>query len=310
MKNDIFNHLTVGNSAFSEVIEEGHGYITFPKLKGPLGPRMKFNGKEKIVWSLNDYLGLATDSKILEADRALAARYGLSYPMGSRIMSGNLDMHEELESALAAYVHKESAILLNYGYPGVVSSIDALLNRHDVVIYDEESHACIIDGVRLHRGKRMMFRHNDIDHLEKQLKRALDIVAVSGGGRLVISEGVFSMRGDQGRLKEIVALKSRYPFRLFVDDAHGFGVLGPGGRGQQEDPREGQGKGRSRSFRHGRISYRSCRSAGGCCGPRCRSPPRPYRTHRTRSRVSVISTPSWPIFCPTRRLRRSSASGH
>ena len=234
MKNDIFNHLTVGNSAFSEVIEEGHGYITFPKLKGPLGPRMKFNGKEKIVWSLNDYLGLATDPKILKADQALAARYGFSYPMGSRIMSGNLDMHEELESALAAYVHKESAILLNYGYPGVVSSIDALLNRHDVVIYDEESHACIIDGVRLHRGKRMMFRHNDIDHLEKQLKRALDIVAVSGGGILVISEGVFSMRGDQGRLKEIVALKSRYPFRLFVDDAHGFGVLGPTGAGTPE----------------------------------------------------------------------------
>lgn len=234
MSRDILDNLHVSKGAFGSVVEKGHGYITFPKLKGPLGPRMIFNGQEKIVWSLNDYLGLATHPQIANADAELASHYSMAYPMGSRIMSGHTEEHEMLEKALADLVGKESAILYNFGYPGVVSSIDALLNRHDVVIYDEECHACIIDGVRLHAGKRMAFRHNDIEHLEKQLRRAQEYTRMTGGGILVISEGVFSMRGDQGRLKEIVALKRGYGFRLFVDDAHGFGVLGKSGAGTPE----------------------------------------------------------------------------
>ncbi|MCK5401765.1 MAG: pyridoxal phosphate-dependent aminotransferase family protein [Flavobacteriaceae bacterium] len=235
MSNDILDNLYVNKGAFSEIIENGHGYITFPKLKGPLGPRMKFNGKEKIVWSLNDYLGLANHPEVLKTDANAAAKYSMAFPMGSRIMSGNLDEHEQLEQLLANFVGKESAILFNFGYPGVVSSIDAILNRQDVVIYDEESHACIIDGVRLHLGKRMSFKHNDIDHLEHQLKKAQKITKVTGGGILVISEGVFSMSGNQGRLKDIVALKPSYGFRFFVDDAHGFGVLGKTGAGTAEE---------------------------------------------------------------------------
>lgn len=235
MSKDILDNLYVSKGAFSNVIEQGHGYITFPKLKGKLGPRMVFNGKEKIIWSLNDYLGIANHPEIKKADIEAVEKYSLAFPMGSRIMSGNQDEHEELERQLAAYVGKESAILFNFGYPGVVSSIDAILNRRDVVIYDEESHACIIDGVRLHLGKRMAFKHNDIGHLETQLKKAQEIIKETGGGILVISEGVFSMRGDQGRLKEIAALKPKYGFRLFVDDAHGFGVLGKTGAGTAEE---------------------------------------------------------------------------
>ncbi len=235
MENDILNNLFINKGAFSEVIEEGHGYITFPKLKGPIGPRMKFNGIEKIVWSLNDYIGMAMHPEVLKKDKEAAAKYSMAYPMGSRIMSGNLDEHEQLEQSLADFVGKESAILFNFGYPGVVSSIDAILCRQDVVIYDDESHACIIDGVRLHLGKRMSFKHNDIGHLEIQLKKAQKYIKTSGGGILVISEGIFSMRGDQGRLKEIVALKSKYEFRLFIDDAHGFGVLGKTGAGTAEE---------------------------------------------------------------------------
>lgn len=235
MSKDILDNLHVSKGAFSEVIEQGHGYITFPKLKGPLGPRMQFNGKEKIVWSLNDYLGLAIHPEVAKTDAEAAKKYTMAYPMGSRIMSGHQDEHEQLEKSLADYVGKESAILFNFGYPGVVSSIDAILNRYDVVIYDEESHACIIDGVRLHLGKRMAFKHNDIVHLEIQLKKAQKIIKTTGGGILVISEGVFSMRGDQGRLKDIVALKPTYGFRFFIDDAHGFGVLGKTGAGTAEE---------------------------------------------------------------------------
>lgn len=235
MRNDIFDNLYANKGAFREVIEKGHGYITFPKLKGCLGPRMKFNGSEKIIWSLNDYVGLANHPEVLKTDAEAAAKYSMAFPMGSRIMSGNLDEHEQLERTLADFVGQESAILFNYGYPGVVSSIDAILGRRDVVIYDEESHACIIDGVRLHLGKRMAFKHNDIDHLEIQLKKAQKFANTSGGGILVISEGIFSMRGDQGKLKEIVALKPKYGFRLYIDDAHGFGVLGKTGAGTAEE---------------------------------------------------------------------------
>ncbi|MCB9234111.1 MAG: pyridoxal phosphate-dependent aminotransferase family protein [Bacteroidia bacterium] len=232
---DILDNLHVSKGAFGDVAAIGHGYITFPKLKGPLSTRMMFNGKEKIVWSINDYLGLATHPEVVKADAEAGQKYSMAFPMGSRIMSGHQDEHEQLEQQLADFVGKESAILFNFGYPGVFSSIDAILGRRDVVIYDEECHACIIDGVRLHLGKRMAFKHNDIDHLEKQLQKAEKIAAETGGGILVISEGVFSMRGDQGRLKEIVDLKSKYSFRLFVDDAHGFGVLGKTGAGCGEE---------------------------------------------------------------------------
>ncbi len=231
MTKDLLESLQVKNGAFGNVAIEGHGYITFPKLKGPLGPRMQFNGSEKIVWSLNDYLGLATNPEIHAIDADLASRYSMAFPMGSRIMSGNQDDHELLEKELASLVGKESAILFNFGYQGVFSSIDAILNRQDVVIYDDESHACIIDGVRLHIGQRMSFKHNDLVDLENKLSRAKALTEKSNGGILVISEGVFSMRGDLGKLKEIISLKPKYGFRLFVDDAHGFGVHGHNGSG-------------------------------------------------------------------------------
>ncbi len=231
MTKDLLESLQVKNGAFGNVAVQGHGYITFPKLKGPLGPRMQFNGSEKIVWSLNDYLGLATNPEIHAIDADLASRYSMAFPMGSRIMSGNQDDHELLEKELASLVRKESAILFNFGYQGVFSSIDAILNRQDVVIYDDESHACIIDGVRLHIGQRMSFKHNDLADLENKLSRAKALTEKSNGGILVISEGVFSMRGDLGKLKEIISLKPKYGFRLFVDDAHGFGVHGQNGSG-------------------------------------------------------------------------------
>ncbi len=231
----IIENLHVNKGAFGQIVEEGHGYITFTKLKGPLGTRMIFNGKEKIIWSLNDYIGLATHPEVIKVDSEAASKYSMAFPMGSRIMSGNQDEHEQLESLLSEFVGKENAILFNFGYQGVVSSIDAILSRRDVAIYDEECHACIIDGVRLHLGKRMSFKHNDIENLEKQLVKAQKIIAKTGGGILVISEGVFSMRGDQGRLKEIVALKPKYGFNLFIDDAHGFGVLGKTGAGTGEE---------------------------------------------------------------------------
>ncbi|NNK68918.1 MAG: pyridoxal phosphate-dependent aminotransferase family protein [Flavobacteriaceae bacterium] len=235
MVKDILDNLVLEKGAFGNVAKEGHGYITFPKLTGKLGSRMMFNGKEKIVWSLNDYLGLATDPEIAKSDAELAQEYGMAYPMGSRIMSGNQEAHEKLERDLADFVGKEAAMLFNFGYQGVFSSIDALLTRRDVVIYDEESHACIMDGVRLHLGKRMVFKHNDIDHLEQQLLKAEKLADKTNGGILVISEGVFSMKGEQGKLKEIVALKERFKFRLFIDDAHGFGVLGKRGSGAAEE---------------------------------------------------------------------------
>lgn len=231
MTKDLLESLQVKNGAFGNVAVEGHGYITFPKLKGPLGPRMQFKGSEKIVWSLNDYLGLATNPEIHAIDADLASRYSMAFPMGSRIMSGNQDDHELLEKELAGLVGKESAILFNFGYQGVFSSIDAILNRQDVVIYDDESHACIIDGVRLHIGQRMSFKHNDLVDLENKLSKAKALTEKSNGGILVISEGVFSMRGDLGKLKEITSLKPKFGFRLFVDDAHGFGVHGHHGSG-------------------------------------------------------------------------------
>src|SRR5204863_2372269 len=202
--------------------ERAHGYFAFPKLEGPIDSRMKFRGKEMIVWSLNNYLGLANHPEIRKADADAAEKYGLALPMGARMMSGNSNYHEQLEAELAAFENKEDAILMNYGYQGMVSAIDCLVDRHDVIVYDSESHACIIDGVRLHMGKRFVYPHNDIENCAKQLERATKLVEESGGAILLITEGVFGMSGDQGKLKEIIALKEQYNFRLFVDDAHGF----------------------------------------------------------------------------------------
>jgi glycine C-acetyltransferase len=214
--------------------EWSHGYFSFPRLEGELGPYMMFNGKEHLVWSLNNYLGLANHPEVREADARAAAEFGMAYPMGARMMSGNTKHHEELEEGLAKFVGKEAGFLLNYGYQGMVSIIDALVDRNDVIVYDAESHACIIDGVRLHMGKRFVYQHNDIESCEKQLERATRLAEQTGGGILLITEGVFGMSGAQGKLKEIIALKKKYQFRVLVDDAHGFGTMGKNGKGTHE----------------------------------------------------------------------------
>lgn len=215
--------------------KEAHGYYTFPKLEGELGNRMIFRGKERIVWSLNNYLGLANHPEVRETDTQATQNWGMAYPMGARMMSGQTDYHELLEKQLAEFTQKEDAYLLNFGYQGILSVIDAMVDRHDVIVYDSESHACIIDGVRLHAGKRFVFTHNDIQSLEKQLQHAQGVVEKTGGGILVISEGVFGMAGDQGLLKEIISFKKQYNFRLLVDDAHGFGTMGNTGAGTGEE---------------------------------------------------------------------------
>ncbi len=211
-----------------------HGYFTFPKLEGEISNRMLFQGTEKLVWSLNNYLGLANHPEIRRVDAEAARQYGMALPMGARMMSGQTHLHEQLESELAAFSGKESAYLLNYGYQGMVSIIDSLLDRQDVVVYDSESHACIIDGLRMHIGKRFVYPHNDMKSLRKQLERATGLAKKSGGGVLVITEGVFGMSGDLGKLDEIVAMKKDFDFRLLVDDAHGVGVMGENGAGTAE----------------------------------------------------------------------------
>jgi glycine C-acetyltransferase len=212
-----------------------HGYFSFPKLEGEIGSHMQFMGKEHLVWSLNNYLGLANHPEVRAADAQGAADYGMAYPMGARMMSGNSKHHEELEQDLAAFVKKDDAFLLNYGYQGMVSIIDTLVDRNDVIVYDAESHACIVDGARLHMGKRFVYKHNDIESCEKQLERATKLAEQTGGGILVITEGVFGMSGAQGKLKEIIALKDKYDFRLLIDDAHGFGTMGKTGAGTHEE---------------------------------------------------------------------------
>jgi len=211
-----------------------HGYFSYPKLEGEIGPHMQFNGKEHLVWSLNNYLGLANHPEVREADAKAAADFGMAYPMGARMMSGNSKHHEELENDLAAFVGKDDAYLLNYGYQGMVSIIDTLVDRNDVIVYDAESHACIIDGLRLHMGKRFVYQHNDMKSCEKQLERATRWAEQTGGGILLITEGVFGMSGAQGKLKEVVELKKKFNFRLLVDDAHGFGTMGKTGAGTHE----------------------------------------------------------------------------
>ena len=232
---DIFERLVKNYGPLGQHRQRAHGYFAFPKLEGEIGTRMKFRGKEVTVWSLNNYLGLANHPDIRKADADAAAQFGLAYPMGARMMSGNSNYHEQLERELAAFESKEDAVLLNFGYQGMVSIIDVLCSRHDVIVYDAESHACIIDGVRLHAGHRYVYKHNDLQDLEKQLQRATALIEKQGqGGILVITEGVFGMAGDQGKLKEIAELKSKYQFRMLVDDAHGFGTLGATGAGAGE----------------------------------------------------------------------------
>ncbi|NBQ47109.1 MAG: aminotransferase class I/II-fold pyridoxal phosphate-dependent enzyme [Sphingobacteriia bacterium] len=224
-----------------EHAKESHGYFTFPKLTGDINPHMDFRGKKLLNWSLNNYLGLANHPEVREADVEGAKQFGLAAPMGARMMSGNTDYHEALEKGLSQLVKKEDTILCNFGYQAVISAIDAIVDRHDVIVYDAESHACILDGVRLHMGKRYVFKHNDVEDFEKQMVRATKLAEETGGAILVITEGVFGMRGDQGTLKEIVELKKKYSFRLFVDDAHGIGTMGPngGGTGEEQNCQDG-----------------------------------------------------------------------
>ena len=232
---DLFDRILANKGPLGKWASQAEGYFVFPKLEGQISNRMKFQGKDVITWSINDYLGLANHPEVRKVDAQAAADYGSAYPMGARMMSGHTDLHEQLQNELAAFVNKEAAYLLNFGYQGMVSTIDALVAKDDIIVYDVDSHACIIDGVRLHMGKRFTYKHNDIDSLEKNLERATKLAEHTGGGILVITEGVFGMRGEQGRLKEIVELKKKFSFRLFVDDAHGFGTLGKTGAGAGEE---------------------------------------------------------------------------
>jgi len=231
MMKDLFDRLYENKGPVGKWAKHAEGYFVFPKLEGPISNRMYFMGKEVITWSVNDYLGLANHPEVRKVDAEAAAEYGSAYPMGARMMSGHTDLHEQLEKELAEFVNKESAYLLNFGYQGILSTIDTLVGKDDVIVYDVDAHACIVDGVRLHLGKRFTYKHNDVESLEKNLQRAQRVAELSGGGILVISEGVFGMRGEQGKLKEIAALKSKYKFRFLVDDAHGFGTLGKHGAG-------------------------------------------------------------------------------
>lgn len=231
---DIFEKLRSNMGSLGQYMKQAHGYFAFPKLEGEIGTKMKFRGKEVLVWSLNNYIGLANHPEVREADAQAAAEYGMAYPMGARMMSGQTNKHEELEHNLAEFVGKQDAFLLNFGYQGMVSIIDAVVGRNDVIVYDSEAHACILDGVRLHMGKRFVFAHNNMDSLRNMLNKATRLAEKQGGGILVITEGVFGMAGDLGKLDEIAALKSEYNFRLLVDDAHGFGTMGETGAGTPE----------------------------------------------------------------------------
>ena len=228
---DLFDRIHENKGPLGKWASQAEGYFVFPKLEGPISNRMRFKGKEVITWSVNDYLGLANLPEIRKADAEAAAEFGSAYPMGARMMSGHTELHEQLENELAEFVDKEATYLLNFGYQGILSTVDTLVAKDDVIVYDVDAHACVVDGVRLHIGKRFTYKHNDVESLEKNLQRATKVAKQTGGGILVISEGVFGMRGEQGKLKEIAALKSKYKFRFLVDDAHGFGTLGENGKG-------------------------------------------------------------------------------
>jgi glycine C-acetyltransferase len=232
---DLFDKIYRDKGPLGRWASQAEGYFVFPKLEGEISNRMKFQGKDVITWSINDYLGLANHPEVRKVDAEAALQYGSAYPMGARMMSGHTNLHEQLQNELAEFVHKEAAYLLNFGYQGIMSTIDALVGKDDIIVYDVDAHACIIDGVRLHIGKRFTYKHNDIESLEKNLERATKMAEQTGGGILVISEGVFGMRGEQGKLKEIAALKKKYKFRFLVDDAHGFGTLGKTGAGAGEE---------------------------------------------------------------------------
>jgi len=231
---DVFDKCVVNMGPLGKYAERAEGYYMFPKLEGEISNKMNFQGKERLVWSLNNYLGLANHPEVRKADAEASADWGLAYPMGARMMSGHTNYHEKLENQLAKFVKREAAYLLNYGYQGMVSIINAMVDRKDVIVYDSEAHACIIDGMRLHFGKRFVYPHNNMQNLEKELERATKIVERTGGGILLITEGVYGMSGDLGKLDEIVALKKKFNFRLFIDDAHGFGTMGPNGAGTDE----------------------------------------------------------------------------
>ncbi len=228
---DIFDRIRNDRGPLGQHAKETHGYFTFPKLEGEISNHMTFRGKEVLVWSVNNYLGLANHPEVRKVDAEASEKWGMGYPMGARMMSGQTSEHEALENDLSEFMQKEDSFLLNFGYQGCQSAIEALVSRHDVIVYDSESHACMVDGVRLHQGKRFVFSHNDMESFAKQLERAKNITDVTGGGILVVTEGVFGMAGDQGKLAEICKFKKEYGFRLFVDDAHGFGTVGEQGRG-------------------------------------------------------------------------------
>ena len=232
---DLFEKVLKRPGPLGKYADIAEGYFMFPKLEGAVSNRMIFNGEEKIVWSLNNYLGLANHPEVRRADAEAAAEWGLAYPMGARMMSGETVYHEQLETELAHFVHKEAGFLLNFGYQGILSVIDAMIDRRDIVVYDKDCHACIMDAIRMHLGERFAFEHNNVHSLEVQLTKAVKAAERSGGGILIITEGVFGMRGEQGKLREIVALKEKYTFRLLVDDAHGFGTLGKTGAGAGEE---------------------------------------------------------------------------
>jgi len=232
---DIFDKIRKNRGPLGQYSKDAHGYFTFPKLEGEISNKMMFRGKECLIWSINNYLGLSNHPEVRKADADAAAKWGMGYPMGARMMSGQTSLHEKLEEELAEFLNKEDSFLLNYGYQGCQSAIEALVDRNDVIVYDSESHACMVDGVRLHQGKRFVFMHNNMESFAKQLERAHKITGRTGGGILVVTEGVFGMAGDQGKLKEIVEYKEQYKFRLFVDDAHGFGTLGTTGMGAGQE---------------------------------------------------------------------------
>ena len=237
MAQDIFDKIRKNRGPLGQYSKGVHGYFTFPKLEGEIGNKMIFRGKECLVWSVNNYLGLANHPEIREVDAKASADWGLAYPMGSRMMTGQTSEHEALEAEISDFMEKEDTILLNFGYQGMVSAIDSVVDRNDVIVYDSESHACILDGMRLHAGKRFVFKHNDMESFDKQMERATKIVNNTGGGILVITEGVFGMAGDQGKLKELIDFRKsgKYNFRIFVDDAHGFGTVGEKGQGSGEE---------------------------------------------------------------------------
>jgi glycine C-acetyltransferase len=232
---DLFDKIYKDKGPLGKWAEQAEGYFVFPKLEGDISNRMSFQGKEVVTWSVNDYLGLANHPEVRKVDAEAAEQYGSAYPMGARMMSGHTSLHEQLQDELAEFVSKEAAYLVNFGYQGIVSAIDSLVSKDDIIVYDVDAHACIIDGVRLHMGKRFTYRHNDVESIEKNLARAVKLADKTGGGILLISEGVFGMRGEQGKLREIIALKEKYNFRLLVDDAHGFGTLGKTGAGTGEE---------------------------------------------------------------------------